>query len=488
MGSGARTPSSTRGGRSSRSAGRGKTTGRGKGSARDSAGGIAPLYKRLPHGPHQLARDEVIANQRKRIYGALIEAISQGGYDGTSVKQVIALAGVSRRSFYEMFANKQEAFTAAFDAIARRELQLLRRDYLAADGPLEQHVQACLRRVTEMSVEDFKAGRLVVVAAQTAGPFGVQRLRQVLSACEQMLGQSLAQTSGAVALPMPIVRCIAGGLHGMASGFLRGVSEGGRVDVAQEMLDWTLVFQTPAAERMSERLTAELSVRIREIASAYAHGPVGAEAASHDERTRMLQGVLRLATHEEYRTLSAPQIADEANVPVESFCEQFKDKDECFLEALDSIGDELLAIAADPDLVSDDWPRAVRKVLAELMRYLADHPLQTRIIAQDGFFAGAEACERLYDLASSVATLLTEGAPMEPPGQLTTEAVAGAIWHTARCQVGAGRVPLLAALSDHVTYIVLAPYIGAEAAAGILTEERLPVSRGAGETAVPQST
>jgi AcrR family transcriptional regulator len=487
MGSGGRTPSSTRG-RSSRSAGHGKTAGRGKGSTRDSSAGIAPLYKRLPHGPHRLARDEVVANQRKRIYGALIEAVSQGGYEGTSVKQVIALAGVSRRSFYEMFANKQEAFMAAFDAIARRELQLLRRDYLAADGSLEQHVHASLRRVNEMGVEDHKAGALVVVAAQTAGPLGVQRLRQVLSACEHMLGQSLAQTSGAVALPMPIVRCIAGGLHGMASAFLRGVTDGVHVDVTEEMLEWTLAFQTPAAERMSERLTAELSVRVREIASAYAHGPVGAEAASRNERTRMLQAVLRLATREEYRTLSAPQIADEANVPIESFCEQFNDKDECFLEALDTIGDELLEIAADPELVSDDWPRAVRKVLAELMRYLADHPLQTRIIAQDGFFAGADACERLYDLADDVATLLTEGAPTEARGQLTSEAVAGAIWHTARCQVGAGRVPLLAALSDHLTYIVLAPYIGAEAAAEILTEERLPASRVACETPVHQGT
>jgi len=284
------------------------------------------------------------------------------------------------------------------------------------------------------------------------------------------------------------VRCITGGLHGMASAFLRHAPDGLDVDMAREMLDWTVAFQTPAAERMSERLTADLSVRIREIASAYAHGPVGAEAASRDERTRMLQGVLRLATREEYRTLSAPQIADEANVPIESFCEQFEDKDECFLEALDTIGDELLTIVADPDLVSEDWPRAVRKVMAELTRYMADHPLQTRVIVQDGFFAGAEACERLYDLADGVATLLTEGAPTEPSGQLTTEAVAGAIWHTARCQVGAGRVPLVAALSDHLAYVVLAPYIGAQAAAEILTEERLPASRGACETSVRQST
>jgi AcrR family transcriptional regulator len=486
MGSGGRTPSSTRGGRSSRGTTRSKTTGRGEGSTRDGSAGIAPLYKRLPHGPHRLARDEVIANQRKRIYGALIEAVSQGGYDGTSVKQVIALAGVSRRSFYEQFANKQEAFMAAFDAIARRELQLLRRDYLAADGPLEQRVHASFRRVTTMGEDDHKAGRLVVVAAQTAGPLGVQRLRQVLSACEHMLGQSLAQTTGAVALPMPIVRCIAGGLHGTASAFLRGVPDSVGADVAQEMLDWTLVFQTPAAEAMSERLTAELSVRIREIASAYAHGPVGAEAASRDERTRMLQGVLRLATREEYRTLSAPQIADEANVSIDAFCELFADKEECFLAALDMIGDELLAIAADPDLVSDDWPHAVRRVLAELMRYLADRPLQARTLGQEAFFAGDDALERIVDLFHSIATLLTEGAPLEPEGSLTAPAVAGAIWHTVRCQVACGRIELLAAVSDHLTYVVLAPYIGADAAAAIVAAERQPASDACARRA-PQS-
>ena len=81
---------------------------------------ITPLYERLPRGPHRLARSEVILHQRARIHGAMIEAVARGGYDETSVKQVIGLAGVSRRAFYEQFANKQECFLATFDAIVHR--------------------------------------------------------------------------------------------------------------------------------------------------------------------------------------------------------------------------------------------------------------------------------------------------------------------------------------------------------------------------------
>ena len=241
------------------------------------------------------------------------------------------------------------------------------------------------------------------------------------------------------------------------------------------MLRWTLLFQTPAAERMAESMAAALTLRMREISSVHGPGLTGAEPASHDERTRSMQAVLRLAAQEDYRELSGPQIADEANVSIDGFCELFSGKSECFLAALEMIGDELLSIAADPELISEDWPGAVRRVLAELMGYLAEHPLHARTLTQEAFFAGPEALEHTIELSHSIATLLTEGAP-EKAAQtsLATEAIAGAIWHTIRCQVTGGRPQLLTALSDYLAYIVLAPYIGADAAAEILAE-RAPV-------------
>jgi TetR/AcrR family transcriptional regulator len=475
-------------GRSSLSA-RGAHAKRGKGSRANgarangshiSAGQIMPLYKRLPHGPHRLERGEVVLHQRARIHGAMVEAVAENGYQGTSVKQVIGLAGVSRRSFYEQFANKEECFFATFDLIVGRDIEQLRKAYLATDGPIEERAQAVFQTLAQTIADDRNATLLVVLEAQRSGVAGVLRLRKALGVCEQMLAHSFAEAPGAVPLPMPIVRAIAGGLHRIMATVLRHEHTTANVDLAEEMLGWTLLFQAPAAEHMAEHMAAGLAMRLREISSAYGHRLSGAEAPSRDERTRLLQGILRLVSREDFFGLSAPQIADEANVPIDTFCELFATKSDCFLAALDMIGDELLAIAADPDLVSSDWAQAVRRVLAQLMRHLADHPLHARTLTQEGFFAGTDAVERIHELSHSIATLLTEGAPAQARGSLTTDAVAGAIWHTIRCQVLSGRIPLLAALSDHLAYVVLAPFIGAEGALQTVTDQRLPASGATG--------
>jgi len=460
-------------GNGSRASGRRSTAARGRGARANGVRGAAtadvaavqvvPIYKRLPHGPHRLGRSEVVLHQRARIHGAMVEAVAESGYQNTSVKRVVGLAGVSRRSFYEQFANKEDCFFATFDLIVRRQVKQIRKAYLAAGGSLEQRAGAIFQGLAQFSTEDRNASVLVVLEAQRAGVNGVLRLRNAIGACEQALAHSFAESRGAAVLPAPLVRAIAGGLHGIVAASLHEHAADS-VGLAQEMLDWTMPFQAPGAEHTAERMAAVLKARLREISSTYGHGLSGAEAPSRDERTRLLQGVLRLASREDFRKLSAPQIADEANVSIDGFCNMFEDKDDCFLAALDMIGDELLAIAADPDLVSSDWPHAVRRVLAQLTRHLADHPLHARTLAHEAFFAGTDAVERNIELAHSIATLLTEGAPVEADASLITDAVAGAIWHTIRCQVVSGRIPLLAALSDHLAYVVLAPFIGTEAA------------------------
>src|ERR1700689_1983173 len=108
--------------RSGASSGRDERIGRGSATTP-----LVPLYKRLPHGPHRLGRTQVIRHQRARIYGAMVEAVASSGYQETSGKQVVALAGVSRRSFYEQFANKEECFLATFDLLAGRGVEQLSR-------------------------------------------------------------------------------------------------------------------------------------------------------------------------------------------------------------------------------------------------------------------------------------------------------------------------------------------------------------------------
>ncbi|HEX5853786.1 MAG TPA: TetR/AcrR family transcriptional regulator [Solirubrobacteraceae bacterium] len=424
----------------------------------------------MPHGPHRLARDEVILHQRARIHGAMIEAVAECGYEDTSVKQVISLAGVSRRSFYEQFANKQESFLATFDLLAHQTAQRARYAYLHAEGGLEERLRAAFGELADIAREDHKPTRLVLLEAQTAGAAGTLRLCKGIATCEQMLSRSFVDIPQTSPLPTPIVRGVAGGLHSATSRLVRDGQITDSASLAEEMLRWTMLFQDSAATRLAERMTPQLSRRMRDISLSTVNAAEEIETFSPNARERLMQTALRLAAAYEYRELTAPQIADEASVPIETFLEHFAGKEECYLAAFDMIGEELLALVADPELTSSDWPHAVRHTVARLMRHLAEHPLHARTIGQVAFFAGRDAMEHDLELARRIATMLTEGAPVSVHSDFMLDAIAGAIWHTIRCQVANERIQLLDALSDYVSYIVLTPFVGAQAAVEIVTD------------------
>jgi AcrR family transcriptional regulator len=432
---------------------------------------IAPLYQRLPHGPHRLKAEEVIRNQRTRMHGAMIEAVAANGYERTSVKQVVSLAGVSRRSFYEQFANKQECFLATYDVIATRGAGRVAAAYRGAHGGTEDRLQAAFGELGEAIGTNWNSANLVILEAPKVGAPALLRLRRASQTFEQMLSSTFEHGSSSTPLPAPVIRGIAGGLHAAMSRCLREGSAEKAPQLAQEMFHWTLLFQTPAAKQLAERLSERARLALvqgRKAPNANGNGNGNGE---HDERGRLLEQALRLAVMEGYRELSAPQIADAANVPIDAFFEQFSGKDECFLAGLDMLDDQLKAVASDPDLRGAEWPQAVRRTIRALMSYLGDHPIYAHTIAEGAFAAGPEAAARNLRLAYGIAARLTEGAPEQARSVLVVQGVAGALSHTVRCQVASGQIQLLSVLSDYLTYIALTPFIGAEQAAALLVEE-----------------
>jgi AcrR family transcriptional regulator len=399
----------------------------------------------------------------------MVEAVATNGYEGTSVKQVVALAGVSRRSFYEQFVNKQDCLLATFDLLAGDTMRRAADAYLASEGALEERLRPALAEFAATVTRSRKAAALVIVETQTAGVPGVMRLRRASARCERMLCESFTGAPETDPLPIPVARGIAGGLLAAMSTCLREGRGIGADELTEEMLRWTLRFQTRAGAGISEIIAESVKRSMRGGLSQ----PGERQAVSGrrtGERERVMEIALRLAAAEDLRELSALRIADEADVSIDAFFDLFASRDECFLAALDMLAGELLRVTADDGLTTADWPRAVRRAIGELMLHLADRPHYASTIATEAFAAGAGAAQRNLELANAIATRLTEGAPGEPAGRLTTERVGGAIWHTVRCQVASGRTRLLPAMSDYLSYVVLATFIGAEAAVEVVSD------------------
>jgi AcrR family transcriptional regulator len=70
----------------------------------------------LPRGRHAAPRPIVREVQRARMLAAIVQAVAEKGYARVVVADVIERAGVSRKTFYEQFSNKDDCFLAAYDA------------------------------------------------------------------------------------------------------------------------------------------------------------------------------------------------------------------------------------------------------------------------------------------------------------------------------------------------------------------------------------
>ena len=98
----------------------------------------APRRARRPDqltgGRHGLSVEEVRASQRARIVAAMTAAVGQHGYHGVRVADVVYDAGVSRKTFYELFGGKDDCFGAAYGFWIDR---LLAATFDAFDGEAE---------------------------------------------------------------------------------------------------------------------------------------------------------------------------------------------------------------------------------------------------------------------------------------------------------------------------------------------------------------
>jgi len=435
-----------------------------------------PLYQRLPRGPHRLDRRAVEQHQRLRIQGAMVQAVAGSGFQEVSVRQVIALAGVSRRSFYEQFASKQDCFLATFDLIARQQLAVARHACSLASGGPDRRMEAVLGSCAESVADDREAAALVLLEALSLGPAGARRMRAAAAAWERLIAGSL---TGTALLPTPCGAApgaLLGGLHGIMAARLRDASPPSRGLLAEELCWWALAPKMPSRAAEARRLSAALRAGDRRTAIVAAKDKLERGQPPGNDRDRLLLAALRLAAREPVGLLSAARIADEAALPLEAFFELFADRDECLRLAMADAGEQLLTIAETAAERGPDWPGALAETLPALMRHFAAHPLHARALTVVAAGSGATCRRYAAQLEADLARALGAGFPDR--GEAAGRALVGSLWHLVRCHLGDRRIRRLPAAARHLTLLALAPAIGADAAADTLL--RAPSCSGRG--------
>ncbi|HEX6229053.1 MAG TPA: TetR/AcrR family transcriptional regulator, partial [Solirubrobacterales bacterium] len=72
--------------------------------------------RRRAQKPRPFAERQAVANPAERVLRALAAIVAEKGYPATTVAEIVERASTSQRTFYEHFANKEEALIAALDS------------------------------------------------------------------------------------------------------------------------------------------------------------------------------------------------------------------------------------------------------------------------------------------------------------------------------------------------------------------------------------
>ncbi len=99
----------------------------------------------LPSGRHGLSREYVVNSQRSRLLGAAVLIAGAEGYAGMTVSAVIARAGVSRKTFYEFFQDREDIFLATFDQLLDSALDGARDAYENGGESWPERLRALLQ-------------------------------------------------------------------------------------------------------------------------------------------------------------------------------------------------------------------------------------------------------------------------------------------------------------------------------------------------------
>src|SRR3984893_15742383 len=103
------------------------------------------------------------------MLAAAVQVVGELGYEKMSVARVTARAGVSRRTFYDLFVDREACFLAAFGEAVERA-RALACEAAGVERDWRSRVRAGLAALLALFAEEPLAGRVLVVDALKGGP------------------------------------------------------------------------------------------------------------------------------------------------------------------------------------------------------------------------------------------------------------------------------------------------------------------------------
>ncbi len=427
-----------------------------------------------------ISRKDRKGTQRERLLDGMLLAAVRNGYQGASVAQVIAHAGVSRPTFYEYFTDKDDCFLAVHREISE---QLYERVSEAVDAePPERAVQAGMRALIMRAEARPDRARFLVNETLAGGSRVLDEHDRTVEQVEQIIEQARAKASPEASTPDLPTRALVGGVCGLLAPRLRR-NEHHLHKLAEQITSWIDGYCQPSEHHRWRTLepgpalappehVSELTLRIPP-ALPPGRPKLSSAEVTRNQRERILFATADVAARKGYTAATISDITTTAGVDRRVFYANFRDKQQAFLAVHEFGFQQMMAGCASAFFSGSSWPERIWEGIRAGTHFAATHPVLSHIGYVESHAVGNPAIQRVEDSHAAFKIFLQEGSlhTSAPPSRAALDAIAATIFEIGYHNVRKRQIQQLPPLTPLATYLVLTPFLGREAANDFVNEK-----------------
>jgi len=430
------------------------------------------VRRTAPKQPSRPLRGGRKETQRQRLLAGVIAAANHGGYANVNVSAIIGEAGVSRPTFYEYFAEKDDCFLAAVADIQQRLLAEIQQ--AVASQPPEHAVSAAIEAIVAFAGSQPAMARFLTNETMAGGPRTLDARDEGIAKIAQIIEHAYEQLDATASIPDLSAAVVIGVVYRLLASRLRR-GEPALTGMLEELLEWIRSYGQPVGEHRWRTLTpAATPAPSPFVAKTPLRAPpplppgrprIGEEAVAENHRQRIMFATAQLVQQQGYTATTIAEITKLAGVDGRVFYRLFTDKQDAF-SAIHELGFQaLMATTAGAFFAAEQWPMRMWEALRALTQWLGNNPAIAHVGFVESYAVGPGAVQRVEDSLIAFTIFLREGYQYEPqhspPSRLALEAIVTSVFEILYRQVSQSATPEIAGLTGHLIHLSLTPFLGA---------------------------
>jgi AcrR family transcriptional regulator/DNA-binding MarR family transcriptional regulator len=418
--------------------------------------------------------------QQTRLLNAAVAVLAEEGVGRLSARRVSARAGMSTKTFYDLFADSEDCFLAVFDRAVDQLAAAAAPVWAgeAGEGEWVERVRSALVVLLAALEREPALGKVVFVEALGAGPRVLVRRAEVLDRVAQFIDEGRVDSPLAEVLPSLVAAGVAGAafsiIHArlveqragslmelvgpvMATVVLpyrgREASAGELerpVPVLPELLEFEDRVVSPEGVAQAELVVgrARPARRGKSAGAGRAAGPVGRRGVKRGgarggvllprmggdgveyRRARLLRAAAAAVDEHGYTAVTVAHITERAKISRRTFYELFVDREQCLLAVMGDIDTQLTSELRAAGLDGLPWRERVRLGLWMVLRFFDREPVLARFCVVESARGDERMAAYRAELLARITAVIAEGGEESLGAEsspLVAEGIAGAV-------------------------------------------------------------